>query len=47
MTVGEVVAAGYPPAAAAGHVPCLPELARRHPDLTAALTALFPAGMAC
>jgi hypothetical protein len=46
MTVSEAVTAGYPPAAAAGHVPPLAELAHRHPDVAAALTSLFPAGIA-
>ncbi|MBN9522178.1 hypothetical protein J0H58_27270 [bacterium] len=49
-SAGDVVAAEYPPAAAAGWVPSPSELAARHPDLAAALGAYFgsatPSGMA-
>ena len=49
-SAGDVVAAEYPPAAAAGRVPPPSELAARHPDLAAALGAyfrdVFPTGMA-
>jgi hypothetical protein len=47
LTVGEAVVAAYPAAAAAGFVPRLGELERRHPDLAAALNTFFPVGMAC
>jgi hypothetical protein len=43
LTLAEVVRTRYPAAAAAGYVPGLQELARRHPDLAAAIAALFPA----
>jgi hypothetical protein len=41
QTVEEVVAADYPAAVAAGHVPGPVELVRRHPDLAAAIGGFF------
>ena len=43
-TVGDVVAAEYPAAAAVGCVPGPAELAARHPDLAEALGGFFRIG---
>ena len=43
-TVGDVVAAEYPAAAAVGWVPGPTELAARHPDLAEALDGFFLVG---
>ena len=41
LTIEDVVAADYPAAYAAGHVPGPEELARRRPDLADAVAAFF------